>query len=109
MVISTRRGAPRRRRARSGTRAPLAWLFAAAVVTSALIAPAATASPVHFICGANEYENVDHVCVPRPELAPTAPEGATARCKDGTYSFSRHRTGTCSKHGGVAEWLAQLP
>jgi hypothetical protein len=34
------------------------------------------------------------------------PPGATARCRDGTYSFSRHRSGTCSHHGGVARWLA---
>ncbi|MEJ8799236.1 DUF3761 domain-containing protein [Trinickia caryophylli] len=33
-----------------------------------------------------------------------APPGATARCRDGSYSFSRHRSGTCSRHGGVAEW-----
>jgi hypothetical protein len=34
-----------------------------------------------------------------------APAGATARCRDGTYSFSKHRSGTCSHHGGVATWL----
>ena len=33
------------------------------------------------------------------------PAGATARCADGTYSFSQHRSGTCSHHGGVAKWL----
>lgn len=26
-------------------------------------------------------------------------------CRDGTYSFSQHRAGTCSHHGGVARWL----
>jgi hypothetical protein len=46
-----------------------------------------------------------------PKTAPTAtasntdPTGATAKCKDGTYSKSKHRSGTCSSHGGVAEWL----
>jgi endonuclease YncB( thermonuclease family) len=30
---------------------------------------------------------------------------ATARCNDGTYSYSLHRQGTCSHHGGVAYWL----
>ena len=29
----------------------------------------------------------------------------TAKCKDGTLSYSQHHTGTCSNHGGVAEWL----
>ena len=33
------------------------------------------------------------------------PTGATAKCKDGMYSHSAHRTGTCSRHGGVAQWL----
>jgi hypothetical protein len=36
---------------------------------------------------------------------PPAPTGATAHCRDGTYSFSKHRSGTCSHHGGVAMWL----
>ena len=35
----------------------------------------------------------------------TPPPGATAKCRDGTYSFSKHRSGTCSYHGGVAKWL----
>jgi len=33
------------------------------------------------------------------------PAGATAQCRDGSYSFSQHRSGTCSHHGGVARWL----
>jgi hypothetical protein len=28
----------------------------------------------------------------------------TAVCRDGTYSYSRTRSGTCSHHGGVAQW-----
>jgi hypothetical protein len=35
----------------------------------------------------------------------SVPAGATAKCADGTYSFSQHRSGTCSHHGGVAVWL----
>src|ERR1700676_4048783 len=35
----------------------------------------------------------------------TDPTGATAKCKDGTYSKSKHHTGSCSHHGGVAEFL----
>lgn len=34
----------------------------------------------------------------------TVPYGATALCADGTYSYSQHRSGTCSHHGGVAQW-----
>jgi len=32
------------------------------------------------------------------------PAGAIAQCKDGTYSHSKSRSGTCSRHGGVAKW-----
>ncbi len=35
------------------------------------------------------------------------PAGATAECRDGSYSFSQHRSGTCSHHGGVSRWLEQ--
>ncbi|MDB5580983.1 MAG: hypothetical protein JWR80_6159 [Bradyrhizobium sp.] len=35
---------------------------------------------------------------------PGGPNGATAKCRDNTYSFSAHRSGTCSRHGGVAQW-----
>ncbi len=30
---------------------------------------------------------------------------ATAQCNDGTYSESTTRSGTCSRHGGVAKWM----
>lgn len=33
------------------------------------------------------------------------PAGASAQCRDGSYSFSKHRSGTCSHHGGVANWF----
>ena len=32
------------------------------------------------------------------------PEGANALCKDGQYSFSKTRSGTCSDHHGVEKW-----
>ena len=32
------------------------------------------------------------------------PRDATARCKDGSYSTSRTKRGTCSGHGGVSTW-----
>ncbi|XIG79727.1 hypothetical protein C1N81_12540 [Streptomyces sp. SGAir0957] len=37
--------------------------------------------------------------------SPQAPAGASAQCNDGSYSYSAHRRGTCSHHGGVAVWL----
>jgi len=44
--------------------------------------------------------------------APTAVRGPsasspTAICADGTYSYSASRRGTCSHHGGVAQWLSR--
>lgn len=35
--------------------------------------------------------------------------GPTARCRDGSYSYSQHRSGTCSHHGGVARWIHPPP
>ncbi len=35
---------------------------------------------------------------------PGGPNGSTAKCKDGTYSHSLHHSGTCSRHGGVAQF-----
>ena len=31
--------------------------------------------------------------------------GATAQCRDGTYSHEPRQSEPCSKHGGVAKWL----
>ena len=70
-------------------------------VTKALAPPVAAAAD----CGSNSYVNSDGQCVHDPVTADSAPPGATAKCKDGTYSFSKHHSGTCSGHKGVAEWL----
>src|SRR5204862_2130196 len=53
------------------------------------------------------YVNVDGEWVPSPTRTADGqpPSGASAKCRDGTFSFSKHRQGTCSHHGGVAEWL----
>ena len=40
-----------------------------------------------------------------PKSLPRVLNGASAICRDGTYSYSQHRQGTCSHHGGVAQWL----
>jgi hypothetical protein len=34
-----------------------------------------------------------------------APNGASAKCGDGSYSFSQSHRGTCSHHNGVLAWL----
>ena len=50
------------------------------------------------------YVNVDGIRVQSPTFSDTKPADASARCRDGSYSFSLNRRGTCSHHGGVAEW-----
>lgn len=56
-------------------------------------------SPVRY------YTNSQGYRVQSPTYFNSPPAGATALCRDGTYSFSRTRRGTCSHHGGVARWL----
>jgi hypothetical protein len=51
------------------------------------------------------YSNNNGVKVQSPTSSFTIPRGASAQCKDGTYSFSKHRSGTCSGHKGVKRWL----
>jgi len=41
---------------------------------------------------------------PPPPPTTTPGNGATALCRDGTYSYSKTHSGTCSGHGGVAVW-----
>ena len=42
---------------------------------------------------------------PARSVGDQVPAGASAKCRDGAYSFSQHRRGTCSHHGGVSSWL----
>lgn len=56
-------------------------------------------------CPNGTYTNSAGNVVCSPYESNSAPAGATAQCRDGTYSFSQSRSGTCSHHGGVAEWL----
>jgi Protein of unknown function (DUF3761) len=63
-------------------------------------------------CSNGTYINSsgETVCKPQPPMEGGGPPpGATAKCVDGEYSSSKHRRGTCSGHGGVAEFLVALP
>lgn len=51
------------------------------------------------------YTNSSGNKISSPVKALITPKGASAKCKDGTYSFSKHRSGTCSGHKGVSKWL----
>jgi hypothetical protein len=69
------------------------------------VAPPAPVAPAAPTCTNGTYVNTAGNTVCSPEVASSAPSGATAKCGDGTYSFSQSRRGTCSSHGGVATWL----
>jgi Protein of unknown function (DUF3761) len=66
-------------------------------------APAAAAAPVAPAAAA----------APAAKAAPAATasssnaQGATAKCKDGSFSHSASHKGACSRHGGVGEWLKE--
>lgn len=43
---------------------------------------------------------------PAPAAAkPAVPRGATALCKDGSYSFVKNSKKACAKQGGIDQWL----
>jgi hypothetical protein len=67
-------------------------------------APAAAAPAAAAPAGAAKSSTASK-SAPSAAASNTDPTGATAKCKDGTYSKSQHHSGTCSGHGGVAEWL----
>ena len=85
------------------------WLLVLAALTAA-VPPLALSFPpavaeAQRSCGAGYYRNARGNCIRRPVRSQLPPAGATAQCRDGTYSFSQSRRGTCSRHGGVARWL----
>src|SRR5882762_7143286 len=65
-------------------------------------APATAATPAAAAPAAAKSSTVSK-SAPTATASNTDPTGATAKCKDGTYSKSHHHSGTCSHHGGVAE------
>ncbi|MEV8455453.1 DUF3761 domain-containing protein [Streptomyces sp. NPDC052095] len=70
-------------------------VFTAIVVAAALLVPATQAGATG-------------TCAPHTtgecRAGSTHPAGATAQCKDGTYSSAQHFRGTCSGHHGVRYW-----
>jgi len=49
--------------------------------------------------------NGQDVHAPAKSMQDVVPAGASAKCRDGSYSFSQNRRGTCAHHGGVGAWL----
>ena len=50
------------------------------------------------------YRSSDGSMVHRPTRSAGDFGHVTATCADGTHSYSHHRQGTCSHHGGVRQW-----
>ena len=74
-----------------------------------VIAPPAQARPTsHYVAslGSDRYYTAKSGHrVHSPVQANRPPAGASAKCGDGSYSFSENHRGTCSHHGGVVNWL----
>ncbi|WP_333741649.1 DUF3761 domain-containing protein [Streptomyces sp. IBSBF 2806] len=69
----------------------------AALMAGALLVPVAAATDA---AAASCARHTTGVC----KANSSHPRGATAKCKDGTYSYSAHFRGTCSHHRGVKYW-----
>ena len=84
-------------------------LFAIALVLCASFAESKdlNADPEADYQSHGHYTNVDGRSVHSPTKTNdgAVPSGASAKCRDGSYSFSTHHTGTCSGHQGVEAWL----
>jgi PAB1-binding protein PBP1 len=83
-----------------------AKIYIAPTPTKVYVAPLPTATPVSSgLSNDNHYTNSAGNEIHSPAYSDSVPSGATAKCGDGTYSFSASRRGTCSHHGGVDQWL----
>lgn len=81
---------------------PAAATAPAAAATTVAAAPTAKASTM---TKAAPEAKASESKAPTMAASSTDPVGATAKCKDGSYSHSKHHGGSCSNHGGVADWL----
>jgi len=96
---------------KTGKKAPaLATIRAAILFLIVVIVGSGALAEQPRNCG--YYTNTSGHQVPRPcgdwrNNPGSQPQGATALCRDGTYSYSEHpySGGTCSHHGGVAKHL----
>src|SRR6201746_2155820 len=84
---------------------------ALALTSSVSFAYASSAQNESDLDNHQTYRNRDGETVHSPARSRSgqAPDGATARCRDGTWSFSRPRSGTCSRHGGVSARRREHP
>ncbi|MBA2587747.1 MAG: DUF3761 domain-containing protein [Alphaproteobacteria bacterium] len=78
-------------------------IFAAAVVLSFLAAPVYAADPV-----APGAPAADPAHPNDPPNVQEKPEGATALCKDGSWTKTHNHNGACASHKGVVRWLQDI-
>ncbi len=71
--------------------------IAAAMIVGALLVPVVVATDAAAASCARHTTGVCKANSPHPREA-------TAKCKDGSYSYSAHARGTCSHHRGVKYW-----
>jgi hypothetical protein len=81
-----------------------------AVIISLMLLSTGTYSSDVFAKGkrhrrSTHYTNTYKKRVHKPVRTSSVPAGATAECRDGTFSFSANHRGTCSHHGGVKQWF----
>ena len=58
-----------------------------------------------YACNNRHYVNSSGHVVHSPSCGnESEPPQHTATCRDGSISYSEHHSGTCSGHGGVAQW-----
>jgi uncharacterized protein (DUF1800 family) len=96
----------------------LALLLAGAAISPSyaqLVPPASASASTPKQAEPNEADLQTHghyknkagqeVHAPAKSVNGKVPDGASAKCRDASYSFSKNHRGTCSHHGGVASWL----
>ncbi len=71
--------------------------LAALAVAGALFVPVVAATPA---VAASCAHHTTGTC----RANSSHPRGTTAKCNDGSYSYSAHFRGTCSGHRGVHYW-----
>jgi len=77
----------------------LRWLAVASLALAVVIGAAPTVHGQGSCPKGTEVSSGQTVC--SPYLSAAQPEGATAKCKDGYWSFALTHDGECSGHGGV--------
>ena len=75
---------------------------ALALFLSALaLAPPTLAQARPFRSSVGSYTNSNGRQVSGPKRSLFSFLGSKAKCRDGSSSYSKHKSGTCSSHGGV--------